>query len=147
MPDSILMPDKRRLVTSKVCFGSEKAGLLEISYNKCALKQRTSTLIFVCFSRTVKYIQHYLHFYWFDVIHSFFHNTLSTLINWHKSSKQINSLQCFGNQTYYCGVLNKWLALRATNTIKLIYRLHMKGGTGAFSECTKQSVQSSDRTW
>ena len=31
------MPDKRRLVTSKVCFGSEKAGLLENSYNKCAL--------------------------------------------------------------------------------------------------------------
>ena len=31
------MPDKRRLVTSKVCFGSEKAGLLDYSYNKCAL--------------------------------------------------------------------------------------------------------------
>ena len=31
------MPDKRRLVTSKVCFGSEKAGLLDHSYNKCAL--------------------------------------------------------------------------------------------------------------
>ena len=31
------MPDKRRLVTSKVCFGSEKVGLLENSYNKCAL--------------------------------------------------------------------------------------------------------------
>ena len=31
------MPDKRRLVTSKVCFGSEKAGLLENSYDKCAL--------------------------------------------------------------------------------------------------------------
>ena len=31
------MPDKRRLVTTKVCFGSEKAGLLENSYNKCAL--------------------------------------------------------------------------------------------------------------
>ena len=30
------MPDKRRLLTSKVCFGSEKAGLLENSYNKCA---------------------------------------------------------------------------------------------------------------
>ena len=32
------MPDKRRLVTSKVCFGSEKAGLLNYSYNKCALE-------------------------------------------------------------------------------------------------------------
>ena len=31
------MPNKRRLVTSKVCFGSEKAGLLDHSYNKCAL--------------------------------------------------------------------------------------------------------------
>ena len=31
------MPDKRRLVTSKVCFGSEKSGLLDHSYNKCAL--------------------------------------------------------------------------------------------------------------
>ena len=31
------MPGKRRLVTSKVCFGSEKAGLLDHSYNKCAL--------------------------------------------------------------------------------------------------------------
>ena len=31
------MPDKRRLVTSKVCFGSKKAGLLDHSYNKCAL--------------------------------------------------------------------------------------------------------------
>ena len=31
------MPVKRRLVTSKVCFGSEKAGLLDHSYNKCAL--------------------------------------------------------------------------------------------------------------
>ena len=31
------MPDKRRLATSKVCFGSEKAGLLENSYDKCAL--------------------------------------------------------------------------------------------------------------
>ena len=31
------MPDKRRLVTSKNCFGSEKAGLLENSYHKCAL--------------------------------------------------------------------------------------------------------------
>ena len=33
------MPDKRRLITSKVCFGSEKAGLLDHSYNKCALVQ------------------------------------------------------------------------------------------------------------
>ena len=31
------MPDKRRLVTSKVCFGSVKAGLLDHSYNQCAL--------------------------------------------------------------------------------------------------------------
>ena len=31
------MPDKRRLLTSKVCFDSEKAGLLENSYIKCAL--------------------------------------------------------------------------------------------------------------
>ena len=31
------MPSKRRLVTSEICFGSEKAGLLENSYNKCAL--------------------------------------------------------------------------------------------------------------
>ena len=30
-------PDKRQLVTSKVFFGSEKAGLLDHSYNKCAL--------------------------------------------------------------------------------------------------------------
>ena len=32
------MPEKKRLVTSKVCFGSEKAGLLYHSYNKCALE-------------------------------------------------------------------------------------------------------------
>ena len=31
------MPDKRRLVTSKIYFGSEKAGLLENSYHKWAL--------------------------------------------------------------------------------------------------------------
>ena len=31
------MPDKRRLATSKVCFGSERPGLLENSYDKCAL--------------------------------------------------------------------------------------------------------------
>ena len=31
------MPDKRRLVTSKICFGSKKVGLLENSYHKCAL--------------------------------------------------------------------------------------------------------------
>ena len=31
------MPDKRQLVTSKVCFGSEKAGHLENYYDKCAL--------------------------------------------------------------------------------------------------------------
>ena len=31
------MPNKRRLVTYKVCFVSEKAGLLDHSYNKCAL--------------------------------------------------------------------------------------------------------------
>ena len=32
------MPSKRRLVTSEICFGTEKAGLLDFSYNKCALK-------------------------------------------------------------------------------------------------------------
>ena len=32
------MPDKRRLVTFIICFGSEIAGLLESSYNKYALK-------------------------------------------------------------------------------------------------------------
>ena len=31
------MPNKRRLVTSKACFGSEKTGLMDHSYNKCAL--------------------------------------------------------------------------------------------------------------
>ena len=31
------MPRKRRLVTSELCFGTEKAGLLDFSYNKCAL--------------------------------------------------------------------------------------------------------------
>ena len=31
------MPNKRRLVTSKICFGSKEAGLLENSYHKCAL--------------------------------------------------------------------------------------------------------------
>ena len=31
------MPSKRRLVTSEICFGTEKAGLLDFSYNKCAL--------------------------------------------------------------------------------------------------------------
>ena len=31
------MPNKRRLITSKICFGSEKAGLLDHFYNKCAL--------------------------------------------------------------------------------------------------------------
>ena len=34
------MPKKRRLVTSKVCFGSKRAGLLENSYDKCALKEK-----------------------------------------------------------------------------------------------------------
>ena len=33
------MPEKRRLVTYKFCFGSEKAGLLDHSYNKCALAE------------------------------------------------------------------------------------------------------------
>jgi len=33
-----IMPDKRRLVTSKVCLCSEKAGLLKNSYNKWALE-------------------------------------------------------------------------------------------------------------
>ena len=31
------MPSKRRLVASEICFGTEKAGLLDFSYNKCAL--------------------------------------------------------------------------------------------------------------
>ena len=31
------MPSKRRLVTSEICFVTEKAGLLDFSYNKCAL--------------------------------------------------------------------------------------------------------------
>ena len=31
------MPSKRRLVTSEICFGTEKAGHLDFSYNKCAL--------------------------------------------------------------------------------------------------------------
>ena len=31
------MPSKRRLVTSEICFGTEKAGLLDFSYIKCAL--------------------------------------------------------------------------------------------------------------
>ena len=31
------MPDKRRHVTPKICFGSKIAGLLENSYHKCAL--------------------------------------------------------------------------------------------------------------
>ena len=35
------MPDKRRLVTYKICFGSEKAGLLENSYHKCTLGARS----------------------------------------------------------------------------------------------------------
>ena len=33
------MPSKRRLVTSEICFGTEKAGLLDFSYDKCALDQ------------------------------------------------------------------------------------------------------------
>ena len=32
------MPSKRRLVTSEICFGTEKAGLLDFLYNKCALR-------------------------------------------------------------------------------------------------------------
>ena len=31
------MPSKRRLDTSEICFGTEKAGLLDFPYNKCAL--------------------------------------------------------------------------------------------------------------
>ena len=31
------MPSKRRLITSEICFGTEKAGHLDFSYNKCAL--------------------------------------------------------------------------------------------------------------
>ena len=34
------MPSKRRLVTSEICFGAEKAGLLDFSYDKCALADR-----------------------------------------------------------------------------------------------------------
>ena len=41
------MLDKRRLVTSKLCFGSEKAGLLENSYYKCALVPLTPSLVVV----------------------------------------------------------------------------------------------------
>ena len=37
------MPEKRRLFTPKFCFGSEKAGLFDHSYNKCAL-DRLATL-------------------------------------------------------------------------------------------------------
>ena len=33
------MPSKRGLVTSEICFGTEKVGLLDFSYNKCALRQ------------------------------------------------------------------------------------------------------------
>ena len=32
------MPSKRQLVISEICFGTEKAGLLDFSYNKCALE-------------------------------------------------------------------------------------------------------------
>ena len=39
------MPDKRRLATSKVCFGSEKAGLLDHSYNKCALVKSSNLIV------------------------------------------------------------------------------------------------------
>ena len=31
------MPSKRQLVTSELCFGTENAGLLDFSYDKCAL--------------------------------------------------------------------------------------------------------------
>ena len=34
------MPSKRRLVISEICFGTEKAGLLDLSYNKCALDNK-----------------------------------------------------------------------------------------------------------
>ena len=34
------MPSKRRLVTSEICFGTEKAGLWDFSYNKCALAKK-----------------------------------------------------------------------------------------------------------
>ena len=36
------MPSKRRLVTSEICFGTEKAGLLDFLYNKCALERHKS---------------------------------------------------------------------------------------------------------
>ena len=32
------MPSKRPLVTSEICFGTEKAGHLDFSYNKCTLE-------------------------------------------------------------------------------------------------------------
>ena len=38
------MPSKRRLVTSEICFGTEKAGLMDFSYNKCALAPSNSVL-------------------------------------------------------------------------------------------------------
>ena len=39
------MPSKRRLVTSEICFGTEKAGLLDFTYNKCALVLQNHKLI------------------------------------------------------------------------------------------------------
>ena len=43
------MPDKRRLVTSKVCFGSEKAVPLDYSYNKFAYKRALGRTILITF--------------------------------------------------------------------------------------------------
>ena len=43
------MPNKRRLVKSKVCFDSEKAGLLDHSYNKCALENLNCQWLFLQF--------------------------------------------------------------------------------------------------
>ena len=55
------MPSKRRLVISEICFGTEKAGLLDFSYNKCALenddsKSRTIQNIIALSTRKLKSI-------------------------------------------------------------------------------------------
>ena len=56
------MPDKKRLVTSKVCFGSEKAGLLDHSYNKCALGMSYKTLrCFVSNKEHLRKIESFTH--------------------------------------------------------------------------------------
>ena len=38
------MPNKRQLVKSKVCFDSEKAGLFQNSYHKCALDDQVNSV-------------------------------------------------------------------------------------------------------